>query len=71
VGSGGGGQSTLGGIPEAARERLATPLAEAFAHTFWWAVGMSVLAMVPTAILAISQGRARRAAAMRHVPEAV
>jgi EmrB/QacA subfamily drug resistance transporter len=70
VGAGGGGQATLGGIPAQARQRLAEPLAAAFAHTFWWAVGMSVLAMVPTAILAISQGRARRAAAMRHVAEA-
>jgi EmrB/QacA subfamily drug resistance transporter len=67
--AGGGGQATLGSIPAAARARLAEPLAAAFANTFWWAVGMSVLAMIPTGILAVSQRRARRAAAV--VPEAV
>jgi EmrB/QacA subfamily drug resistance transporter len=67
---GGGGLSVLGGIPGAARKRVAEPLAAAFAHTFWWAVGMSVLAMVPTAILAITQRRAQRAAGMQSLAEA-
>jgi EmrB/QacA subfamily drug resistance transporter len=70
VAAGGGGQATLGGIPAAARARLAQPLAAAFAHTFWWAVGMSALAMIPTAILAVSQGRARRAATPHGMAEA-
>jgi hypothetical protein len=71
LGGGGGGQSTLGGISEAERQRLAGPLAAAFAHTFWWAVAMGALAIVPTAILAVSQRRARReAAGMQGMAEA-
>jgi EmrB/QacA subfamily drug resistance transporter len=66
IGAGSGG---LGGIPAAARARFAQPLAAAFAHTFWWAVGMSALAMIPTAILVVSQGRARRAAALQAMAE--
>jgi EmrB/QacA subfamily drug resistance transporter len=70
LGAGGGGQATLGGITAAARARFARPLAAAFAHTFWWAVGMGVLAMIPTAILAVSQRRARRAATPHGMAEA-
>jgi EmrB/QacA subfamily drug resistance transporter len=36
-------------------------VAAAFAHTFWWAVGLSVLAIVPAVILAVIQRRDRRA----------
>jgi EmrB/QacA subfamily drug resistance transporter len=71
---GGGGQATLGGLSDAARAHFAEPLATAFANTFWWAVGIGVLAMIPTAILAVSQRRAQRAAAaaaVSSVPEAV
>jgi EmrB/QacA subfamily drug resistance transporter len=70
LGTGGGGQNVLGGVPAAARERVAEPLAAAFAHTFWWAVGISVLAMIPTAILAVTQRRARQAEAMHGLAEA-
>ncbi len=35
----------------AARERLAEPLTAAFAHTFWWALALAVVAMVPAAVL--------------------
>jgi EmrB/QacA subfamily drug resistance transporter len=69
--SGGGGQGTLQRLPDTVRASVAEPLAAAFAHTFWWAVGVGVLALIPTAILAISQGRARRAEAVQGVPEAV
>ena len=60
---GGGGDGTLERVPEAARSRVAEPLAEAFAATFWWAVGMSVLALIPAVVLAVSQTREQRAAA--------
>jgi EmrB/QacA subfamily drug resistance transporter len=69
VGSG-GGQNTLGAISPATREKVAEPLAAAFANTFWWAVGMSVVAMIPTAVLAISQRRARQAEALQTLAEA-
>ena len=42
---------------------MAEPLAEAFADTFWWAVGMSVLALIPAIVLAVTQQRERAAAA--------
>ena len=51
---------TLERLPEDLRARVAEPLAAAFASTFWWAVGMSVLALVPAAVLALTQRRARR-----------
>jgi EmrB/QacA subfamily drug resistance transporter len=66
---GGGGQGTLRRLPDVMRAHVADPLGAAFAHTFWWAVGLGVLALIPTAILAISQGRARRAEAVQGVPE--
>jgi EmrB/QacA subfamily drug resistance transporter len=57
-----GGDGTLQRLPEAARAQVAEPLAAAFANTFWWAVAMSAVALVPAVILAVSQGRARAAA---------
>jgi sugar phosphate permease len=54
---------TLERLPEALRAKLATPLADAFASTFWWAVGISVLAIVPATVLAMTQRRAKREAA--------
>ena len=50
---------TLERLPEDLRSRLAEPLAAAFASTFWWAVGISVLALIPATILALSQRRER------------
>jgi EmrB/QacA subfamily drug resistance transporter len=70
---GGGGPSgggTLGKLPEALRVRVADPLAHAFATTFWWSVGLCVLALIPASVLAISQRRARRAQAMETLAEA-
>ena len=60
VGAGGGGAA--GSVPEAARSRLAEPLAAAFAHTYWWAMAMTALALVPAALLAVTEPRAARAA---------
>jgi EmrB/QacA subfamily drug resistance transporter len=60
----GSGSGTLQRLPDAVRARLAEPLAAAFANTFWWAVGLGVVALVPTTILAVSQRRARRAEAL-------
>ncbi|MDW5596056.1 DHA2 family efflux MFS transporter permease subunit [Conexibacter stalactiti] len=49
-----GGESGLGAIaaiPEAARDRVAPALAEAFAHTFWWPVAILLLALIPALFL--------------------
>jgi hypothetical protein len=61
-----GGDAPAGGgvlqrVPEDVRAQIADPLATAFGNTFWWAVGMSAVALVPAAILARSQSRERRA----------
>src|SRR4029079_17663711 len=48
-------------VPEDVRVKIAEPVATAFGNTFWWAVGMSAVAIIPTAILALSQRRERRA----------
>ena len=53
---------TLERLPEDLRQRLAEPLAAAFATTFWWAVGISVLALIPATILALSQRQDREEA---------
>jgi EmrB/QacA subfamily drug resistance transporter len=69
-GRGPGGEGALQRVPENVRERIADPLAAAFAHTFWWAVALGAVALVPTAILAVSQHRARRADAVETLAEA-
>jgi EmrB/QacA subfamily drug resistance transporter len=64
-----GGNAPAGGgvlqrVPENVRAQIAEPLATAFGNTFWWAVGMSAVALVPAAILARSQSRERRGQAL-------
>jgi MFS family permease len=51
-GGGVGGGGSIGRLPDAVRQRVAEPLAEAFANTFWWAIGMSVLALPAAIVLA-------------------
>jgi EmrB/QacA subfamily drug resistance transporter len=69
-GAGGAGGGTLERLPDNVRARVAEPLADAFANTFWWAVGMSVLALVPAVVLAVTQKRERAAAAAQAEPAA-
>ena len=59
--TGGGGGASLGAIPDSARERAAGPLATAFAHTYWWAMAMTAVAVIPAAVLAVTERRAARA----------
>jgi EmrB/QacA subfamily drug resistance transporter len=68
VGNGGG----LRHLAEPVRQRVAEPLARGFAHTFWWALGLSVVALIPASVLAVStvRGRARARAAEELVPAA-
>ena len=47
-----GGAGGLQSVPEQVRARNAAPLAEAFAHTFGLALIMSMIAIVPIAVLA-------------------
>jgi EmrB/QacA subfamily drug resistance transporter len=50
-----GGSAALG----SATAGSSADLAAAFAHTFWWTVGLSALAIVPAAFLALTQLRER------------
>ncbi|MEA2445358.1 MAG: hypothetical protein QOJ12_2650 [Thermoleophilales bacterium] len=54
---GGGGLQTL---PANVRANAAAPLADAFAHTFWWAIGMSLIALIPATILVLSTRKGGR-----------
>ncbi|HYV14889.1 MAG TPA: MDR family MFS transporter [Conexibacter sp.] len=67
---GGSGASTLQPIPPAVRAHVATPLASAFANTFWWSIAMSLVAIVPAALLARSERARRHAAHAVAVPAA-
>lgn len=49
-------------LPDAARQKVAVPLAEAFAHTYWFALGLTALAVIPALFLARAEHRARAAA---------
>jgi EmrB/QacA subfamily drug resistance transporter len=49
-------------VPPGVRMRIADPLAHAFTSTFWWAVGLTALALIPSVVLAFTArtGSARR-----------
>jgi EmrB/QacA subfamily drug resistance transporter len=68
---GGGAGGTLGQVPDQVRLRIGDSLAAAFAHTFWWAVAIGVVGLVPTAILAVVQTRERRPGTADVATEAV
>ena len=57
-GSSAGGSAALDSISGAANSNVAT----AFGNSFWWAVGLAVLAIVPAAILVRTQRHDRRRA---------
>ena len=67
------GEGAQGGVsgatlPDAARERVAVPLAEAFAHTYWYALALTAAALVPGLLRAREEARARRKAGAVKAP---
>jgi EmrB/QacA subfamily drug resistance transporter len=54
------GAAAGGGIGAVSAAAAAPQIAPAFAHTFWWALGLSLLAIAPAAALAILQETTRR-----------
>ncbi len=70
LGEGAQGGVSGGALGDAARTRVAAPLAEAFAHTFWYALLLSVAALVPAVLLAAAERKARRRAAALSAAEA-
>jgi MFS family permease len=72
LGEGAQGGVSGAALPEAARDRVAAPLAEAFAHTFWYALALSVAALIPAAVLVVQERKARqRSADLEAAPPAV
>jgi EmrB/QacA subfamily drug resistance transporter len=53
---------TLQPMPAGVRDRIDVPLAHAFSHTFWWAVALTALGLVPGVVL-LFKARIRPAAA--------
>src|SRR4051794_39530031 len=70
-GAGAAGGGTLQQVPDAVRARVADPLATAFGNTFWWAVAMSAVALVPATVLVVSQRRERRSQTLTQVESPV
>jgi EmrB/QacA subfamily drug resistance transporter len=62
LGSGGAGNGgLLETLSPSVRTHVAGPLASAFGNTFWWALGATLIAMIPAAVVAITQQRERQA----------
>ncbi|MDQ6806113.1 MAG: MFS transporter, partial [Actinomycetota bacterium] len=61
----GSGAAGSGGLIQtlspAVRAHVATPLASAFGTAFWWALGATLIALIPAGVLAITQRRERQA----------
>src|SRR3954447_23672234 len=47
AGGGGGGLGAAQAAMAGARDEVAPRIAEAFGHTFWWGVGILLLALIP------------------------
>ena len=65
LGSAAGSGGVLQTLSPTVRVRVAGPLASAFGHTFWWALGATLVALIPASVLVATQRRDRRAMAVR------
>jgi EmrB/QacA subfamily drug resistance transporter len=63
LGSGAGSAKVLQTLSPSVRVHVAGPLASAFGRTFWWALGATLVALVPASVLLSTQRRARRVTA--------
>jgi EmrB/QacA subfamily drug resistance transporter len=65
----GSGAASGGGLIQtlspAVRAHVAVPLASAFGNTFWWALGATLIALVPASVLTVTQRREGQAMAAR------
>jgi len=60
IGAGADGGVSGAALPEPVRERVAAPIADAFAHTFWYALALTAVALIPALVLARVESKARR-----------
>jgi MFS family permease len=65
LGSGATSGGLLQSLSPTVRAHVAAPLATAFGNTFWWAVGSSLVALIPVSVLVTTERRERRASATR------
>jgi EmrB/QacA subfamily drug resistance transporter len=65
----GSGAASSGGLIQtlspAVRAHVAGPLASAFGATFWWALGATLIALIPASVLAVAERKERHATASR------
>jgi hypothetical protein len=61
LGSGATNGGLLQTLSPTVRAQVAAPLATAFGHTFWWAVGTPLLALLPVSVLVVTQRREHNA----------
>jgi EmrB/QacA subfamily drug resistance transporter len=57
----GAGGGALPSTPGQVTPQILDAMSDAFASTFWWAIALSAVALIPTAVLALTQRRERRA----------
>jgi MFS family permease len=63
------GGGTVQPLSPAARAHVAVPLAHAFTSTFWWAVALTAVAIVPSLVLAVTARKPRAVAAVPEAPQ--
>jgi hypothetical protein len=65
----GSGAASSGGLIQTlsptVRAHVAGPLASAFGSTLWWALGATLIALIPASVLAVTQRREREATDIR------
>jgi EmrB/QacA subfamily drug resistance transporter len=57
-------------LPESVRVRVAEPIAHAFTHTFWWAVALTAVAVLPAVVLAFTARGPKSARSRASAPQA-
>jgi EmrB/QacA subfamily drug resistance transporter len=65
LGAAAGSGDVLQTLSPTVRVHVGGPVASAFGHTFWWALGATLVALIPASVLFATQRRDRRAMAAR------
>jgi hypothetical protein len=65
LGSGAGNGALIQTLSPTVRAQVAAPLARGFGTTFLWALGATLIALIPAAVLVVSQRRERQATGVR------
>ncbi|MGI5321479.1 DHA2 family efflux MFS transporter permease subunit [Actinomadura nitritigenes] len=68
---GGGSANSQGPVPKAVMDKIAGPMADAFQHTYWYAVALLALAFIPALLLPRKRPDTTAAAEKAEVPIAM